>query len=142
MKVEEEAAGTGLASFLRGVELDLGGGNAELLGDGADRFREGYVFDLLDEGEDVSRDSAAEAVEELAAGVDGKRGRLLAVEGTESRVVLRPGFAQLDVLADDADDVGLLLDGVCEVSGVSHASSLPHCGDGWAGLLGMSVEKL
>ena len=98
----------------------------------------GDVLDLLDEGEDVAGDSAAEAVEELAAGVDGKRRRFFAVEGAESGVVLRPRLAQLDVFADDADDVGLLLDGVGEVSGVSHSTSLPHCGDGredcWASL--------
>ena len=35
----------------------------------------------------------------------------------EAGVVLRSGLAQLDVLADDADDVGLLLDGLCEVVG-------------------------
>ncbi len=134
MKIEQKAAGAGLAGFLRRVELGLGRGDAELLGDGADGLGEGDVLDLLDEGEDVAGDSAAEAVEVLAAGVDGERGRLFAVEGAEAGVVLRSGFAQLYVLADDADDVGLLLDGVGEVSGVGHGTSLPHCGDGRAGL--------
>ena len=35
--------------------------------------------------------------------------RLLAVEGTQPSIVPRPGL-QLDVVADDADDAGLLLD--------------------------------
>ena len=141
MQIEQESAGAGLASLLRRAELGLGRGDAELLRDGADGLGKGDVLDLLDEGEDVAGDSAAEAVEVLAAGVDGKRRRLFAMEGTEPGVVLRAGFAQLDVFADDADDVGLLLDGVGEVSGISHGTSLPHSGKGWAGLLGRAVEK-
>jgi hypothetical protein len=120
VKIKEETTDTGLVSFLGRIELDLGRGNAELLGDGANGLRKSDVLYFLDEGEDVSRDSTAEAVEELTAGMDGKRGRFLAMEGAETRVVLRPGFAQLYVLADDADDVGLLLDDISEVSGVSH----------------------
>jgi hypothetical protein len=42
------------------------------------------------------------------------------VEGTEPGEVLRAGLFQLDVVADDADDIGLLLDGVCEIAGVRH----------------------
>ncbi len=142
VKIEQKAAGAGLARFLRRVELGLGRGDAELLGDGANGLRKGDVLDFLDEGEDVSGDSAAEAVEELAAGVDGKRRRFFAVEGTKTGVVLGPGFAQLYIFADDADDVGLLLDGVSEVSGVSHRTSLHDCGAGRNGLLCIFVEKL
>jgi hypothetical protein len=78
-------------------------------------------------------------MEKLAGGMDGERWRFLSVEGAEARVVLRPGFAQLYVFADDADDIGLLLDGICKVSGVRHTSSLPHCGGGWTTIF---VEKL
>ena len=98
----------------------LGQRDAQLLRDHADGFGERNVFDLLDEAEDVAGDAAAEAVIELARGVDGERRRLLAVEGAEAGVVLRAGLLQLDVVADDADDVGLLLDGVREIAGVRH----------------------
>ena len=127
---EDRAVGRGSGPrALPAAELNsaLGSGDAELLGDGADGFGKGDVLDLLDKAEDVAGDSAAEAVEELARGVDGERRRLFAVEGAQAGVVLRAGFAQLDVVADDADDIGLLLDGVGEISGVSHTPSLPHC---------------
>ena len=124
------------------LNCGLGSGDAELLGDGADGLGEGDVFDLLDEAEDVAGDSAAEAVEVLAAGVDGKRWSFFAMKGAEAGVVLGAGFAQLDVFADDADDVGLLLDGVGEVSGVGHDTSLHDCA-GWAERIAcISVEKL
>jgi len=44
------------------------------------------------------------------------------VEGTKSGVVLGSCFFELDVIADDADDVRLLLDCVCEIAGVGHGS--------------------
>jgi hypothetical protein len=39
------------------------------------------------------------------------------VEGAEAGVVLSAGLAELDVLADDADDVGLLLDELRKIIG-------------------------
>ena len=75
------------------------------------------VFKLHDEGEDVAFFVAAEAVEVVVGGVDGEGAGFFFVKGAETGVVLRAGFAQLDVVADDADDVGLLLDGLCEVVG-------------------------
>jgi UDP-N-acetylglucosamine 1-carboxyvinyltransferase len=57
-------AGGGVAGF--------GERDAELLCDQADGFGEGDVFDFLDEAEDVAGNAAAEAVIELARGVDGK----------------------------------------------------------------------
>src|SRR5271165_2232927 len=39
---------------------------------------------------------------------------------TQPGVVLRAGFAQLDVLAHNTDDVGLLLDGVRKIAGLGH----------------------
>jgi hypothetical protein len=58
---------------------------------------------------------AAEAVVDAVGGVDGEGAGLFLVEGAEAGVVLRAGLAQLEVVADDADDVGLGLDYLCEV---------------------------
>ena len=118
--VEQLSAQARFFGFAGSGVTGLGQRNAELLRDHADGFREGDVFDLLDEAEDVAGDAASEAVIELARGVDGKRRRLLAVEGAEAGIVLRAGLLQLDVVADDADDVRLLLDRVREIAGVRH----------------------
>ena len=83
--------------------------------DDADGFREADVLDFGNEGEDVSRSLATEAMEELADGVDGERWGFFLVEGAESGVVLRAGFAQAYVAFDHLDDVGLLLDGLFKV---------------------------
>jgi len=58
--------------------------------------------------------------------VDREGWSFLAVEGAEPGKVLGAGFLELDVVADDADDVGLLLDGISEVAGVGHLMRL--CG--------------
>jgi len=42
------------------------------------------------------------------------------MERTQPRIILCSGLLKLDVVTDDADDVCLLLDGVCEVAGVGH----------------------
>jgi hypothetical protein len=42
------------------------------------------------------------------------------MKGTQPGKVLRTGFLQFYVVADNADDVGLLLEGVFEVAGGSH----------------------
>src|ERR1035438_577380 len=78
------------------------------------------VFDLLNEGKDVSRLAAAKAVKELARGMDGKRRRLLGMKGTEAGEILGSRFLQLDVVADDTDDVRLLLERLFEVVGGQH----------------------
>ena len=93
----------------------LGSGMPALRGDGADGLGEADVLHLHDEGEDVAFFVAAEAVEVAVGGVDGEGAGLFFVEGAEAGVVLRAGLAQLDVVADDADDVGLLLDELGEV---------------------------
>ena len=105
--------------FRRGVR-DFRHRDAELLGHHAHGLGEGDVLDLLHEAEDIASGIAAEAVEELVAGVHRKRRRLFLVEGTQPLVILRAALAQLDVLADDADDVGLLLDGAGEIAGIGH----------------------
>ena len=92
--------------------------DAGLLGDRADGLRKGEMeVHLHDEGEDVTLLMAAEAVEVGVRGVDREGAGLLLVEGAEAGVVLGAGFAQLDVVADDLDDVDLRLDGLGEVVG-------------------------
>ena len=95
----------------------LGSGMPHFGGDDADGFGEADVLHLHDEGEDVAFFVAAEAVEVAVGGVDGEGAGFFLVEGAEAGVVLRAGFAELEVVADDADDVGLLFDGLGEVIG-------------------------
>ena len=121
MDVEQLSAQPGFLGLAgRGVTR-LGQRNAQLLRDEADGFGESNVFDFLDEAENVAGDAASEAMIELARGVDGERWRLLTMEWAESGIVLRAGLLQLDVVADDADDVRLLLDRVREIAGVRHS---------------------
>src|SRR5260370_1306543 len=112
-----------VTSFFGGVELALREGYAGFGGDDADGFGEADVLELHDEGEDVTFFVAAEAVEVAVVGIDGKAAGFFFVEGAEAGVVLRSGLAQLDVFADDADDVDLLLYELGEVIG--HARRLP-----------------
>jgi hypothetical protein len=46
------------------------------------------------------------------------------MKGTNPGVVLGSSLFEFDALADDADNVGLLLDRVREVTGVRHTSTL------------------
>ena len=126
MDIEQRHAQLGFARLLRARELDLGQGHAELVRDQADCLGEGDVFDLLHEGEDVTGDAASEAVKELAGGVDGERRRLLVMKGTEAGEVLRARLFEFDVVADDPNDVGLLLERVFEV-GRGHGAKV-YCG--------------
>ncbi len=129
--VDELAAEAGFAGFFGGGEFALGEGDAALGGDCADGLGEADVFELLDEGEDVAFFMAAEAVEVAVAGVDGEAAGFFFVEGAEAGVVLGTGFAELDVVADDADDVGLLLYELGEVIGHGWVStSLERAGCG------------
>jgi hypothetical protein len=115
--VEELATEAGFVSFLGGAELPLGEGDAALGGDDADGLGEADVLHLHDEGEDVALFVAAETVEVAVGRVDGEGAGLFFVEGAEAGVVLGSGFAELEVVADDPDDVGLLLDELGEVIG-------------------------
>ena len=100
--------------FRRRAGRLLGKRDAKFFGDDFDGLRKSDVVDFLHEAEDVAGSAASEAVEELAGGVDGKRRRLLLVEWAEPGKILRPGFFQLHVIADQPDDIGLLLDGFRE----------------------------
>ena len=73
------------------------------------RGREIDPVALHDEGEDVAAAAAAEAVPRFAGGRDDEAGRLLAMERAEA-LEGRAGFPQLDGLADEVDEVQLLLD--------------------------------
>jgi hypothetical protein len=42
------------------------------------------------------------------------------VEGAKPREILRPGLLELDVVANDADDIRLLLNDFFEVGSVGH----------------------
>ena len=117
VNVDELAAKAGFAGLFGGVELALGKRDSALDGDGANGLGKADVFHLHDEGEDVALFVAAEAIEVAVGGVDGEGAGLFFVKGAEAGVVLGAGFAQLDVVADDADDVGLLLDELGEVVG-------------------------
>src|SRR5262249_33052437 len=101
--------------LLRAAEFYLGQGHVELLRNEADGFGERDVLDLLNKCEDVAGEPTAKAMEELPRRMDGERRGLFVVKGTEALVVLRARFLELDVITDDADDVGLLLEGVFEV---------------------------
>ena len=70
--VEQLAAQAGFFGFAFGGVAGFGKRNTQLLRDHPDGFREGDVFDFLDEAEDVAGDATAEAVIELARGVDGE----------------------------------------------------------------------
>ena len=78
--------------FRRGIR-DFGHGDAEFFGDHAHGFGKSYVLDLLHEAEDVASGVAAEAVEELIAGMNGERRSFFLVEGTQSLIILRATFA-------------------------------------------------
>ncbi len=60
---------------------------------------------------------AAKAIKITVRSIDRKRSGLLLVKRTQPGVVLSPGFAELQIVADDAHDVGLLLDELGEVVG-------------------------
>ena len=115
MQIQQFTPLPGFRGFLRRIEFALRQRNPALLRDRANSFWKSEIFDLRDETEDISGLAAAEAVEKLLAGVDIERGRFFLVKRAEAGVVLRAGFAQADVAADDFDDVGLLLDGLGEV---------------------------
>ena len=117
VNVDELAADAGFAGFFGSAELALWERDSALGGNDANGFGEADVFKLHDEGEDVAFFVAAEAVEVVVGGVDGEGAGFFFVKRAEAGVVLRAGFAQLDVVADDADDIGLLLDGLGEVVG-------------------------
>src|SRR5437868_496068 len=120
MNFQERRALSRIFSFRLAAERLLGKRNAHFLRDCPDRLGECNVLDLLNKTEDISRNSAAKAVIELPRGVDRERWRLFFVEGAESRKVLCARFLQRDIVADNADNVRLLLQGLREIRGEGH----------------------
>src|SRR5438876_398358 len=120
MNVEQHTAHLSFLRFRRTAVTRLGQRDAKFLRDRPHRLGESDVLDLLHEAENVSRQPASEAVIELPRSMHGKRWRLLAMKGTQPRIILRPSLLQLDVIAHNADDVRLLLNRVREIAGVGH----------------------
>ena len=93
MQFEQLAALAAFGGFFRGGEFALGQRDAALHGDDLDGFGKADIFDLPDEGEDVSR-----CVGNRSSGRTGgaacteKEGGFLFVEGAEAGVVLRAGL--------------------------------------------------
>src|SRR5437016_2990218 len=118
MDVEQLGSLPGVLRFQRRTVLHARQRNTQFLRYQPHRLRKGDVLDFLDKAEYVAGNSAAKAVKELPSGVDGKRWRLLLMKWTKSGKILRPGFLQLHVIADHADDIRLRLYEFLEICGV------------------------
>ena len=106
----------------------VGDGVADPVGEHLDGLDEVDVFDLLQEGVDVTALAAAEAVEVAVVGPDVERRRLLVVERAQPLQRVDACAAQLDVVTDDVLDADSLADGRDVAIGdpASHRPSL--CG--------------
>ena len=93
----------GLVVAVLATQLD-----AVLVGEPLDRLGEGEPVDLHQEGDDVAALLAAEAVEELARGLDVEGRGLLVVEGAQALERAAAGLAERDVAGDDVVDACLL----------------------------------
>ncbi len=105
LAVEVEQASAGLAvAFFAGVEGFLDDRHVDSGGEFFDRIGEGEVLEFADEVDGIAAFFAAEAVEELVGGVDGKRGGFLVVKRAEG-LEAGAGAFHGDVRADDVHDV-------------------------------------
>ena len=95
--------------LFRSGKLPFGEGDATLLRDDLNGFGEADILDFLYEGENVARLVATEAMVKLAHRMHRERRCFFPVKGAKTSVVLRSGFLQRDVSADDLNDVRLLL---------------------------------
>ena len=107
--------------FGLGAKSLLGHRHAQLLRDCPDCFRKSDVFDLLNKTKHVTRRLAAKAVIKLPRRMHRKRWRLLFMKRAQAGIILRARLPKTDIAADDADNVGLLLEGLREVVGKCHA---------------------
>src|SRR5712671_5840221 len=117
MHVEQLPAQFSFCCFGWPAELLFGQFNPEFLRDRTHRFGKGDVLDLLHEAEDIARCAAAKTMKKLFGCMNRKRWRLFLMKGAEAAKVLRARLFQRDVIADDADNVSLLLHGICEIAG-------------------------
>jgi len=124
MDFEQHRAQLGFLSLRGSVKADLRDRDAKLLRDCPDRLRESDVLDLLDKGENIAGNAASEAMEKLPRGMHGERRSLLSMKRTQPGIVLRTSLPQLDVVADDPNDVGLLLNRVCEIARIGHGGTV------------------
>src|SRR5262245_55212565 len=83
--------------------------DATFFSDDAHRFRKRALLHFHDEFEDVATLPAAKAVVNLLGRMNVERRGLLGVKRAKATKVL-PRFLELNVIADNADDVRLLLD--------------------------------
>ena len=60
---------------------------------------------------------------------------------TKPDKVLRPGLPQLDVIANHADDVRLLLDGVSEVARICHGEKISSVGSVRPNLAAVNINE-
>ena len=104
--VEDVAQALALRILAAGALAEL---NAGALRQPAERLGKVDRVALHDEVEDVAAAAAAEALPALARGRDRERRRLLAVERAQA-LVRGARLAQLHGLADQIDEVDLLLD--------------------------------
>ncbi len=140
MQFEQLAPLPALLRLFRAGKFPLRQCNATLLRDDFYCFDKTHIVELLHEGENITRLVAPEAVVELAHCVHGKGRGLLPVEGTKTGIVLRSGFFQRDVSADDADDISLLLYELGEI-GSHWIVTCPLSYIGCAGKLTSCVER-
>ncbi len=103
-------------------QRDAGLGRQEL-----HRASEVQSLDFADEVDDVPRHLTPEAVVDALFGIDRERGRLLAVEWTQSHP-LGAGLLELGVFGDDSDDVGLVADLPDVLVDDAHGRTVPPTG--------------
>ena len=120
MHLQQCSTHLGFLRLCRGAKRDFGKWHSDFLCHGANSFRKSNVLELLNEAEDVTGNATSETVVKLPRGMHRERGRLLLVKWAQPGIILRSRLAQLHVLANNADDVRLLLDGIGKVAGIRH----------------------
>ena len=106
----------GLAGLLGGVKTRASARGMPALAATARTASGKLMFiELHHEREDVALLMAPETIKISVIRIDRKGTRLLLMERTKPRIVLRAGLAQLHIVAHDLDDIHLRLHGLCKV---------------------------